>query len=500
MRSRWVASPLLAVFVPATALFLFFSFAREKLVPWGCDADRAAWRLTGDEPVYLLTAQAIASGHGQNLRPVNEAQTYTNFQSRLVLSPQYGTWEYYRKVGYRPWFDRGHVWGDRQTVHRPPLVSLTIVPVAFLRSGFRWWACLIQSLLAVLAAGVVLWPQEEDPASPRWWPAAAVVAFLGSLPAAYYTCQIFPETVAGVCLLTALRLNESRRAAVRAIGNICLVAALWSTARVVAGIAFATACYAMVALRAKRWAELFVLTMGWGLYVAHNLGLWGHPLPPNPHESNAVRLSYIPKGVLIHFFSNQVGLFFLAPVTVVGLASLILLTVAHRRDPGTAAVWGLFLGTLLIVTSFPKYRAGQCAAGRYQVVSAYILLFATATALGSRAIPTPWLRRVQTALIVLGIPSLLESALVLRWPACWHEKYLPVFKYPRLMLFYDFLPDVHRDRRLWLLAIWVGVFIGSFFLWDLGAWWQRCRLRRCQSPSAKGDTSGHLRSRNRKVP
>ena len=44
--------PLLA----AGLLFGLFSIARECLVPHGADFDRARWRLTGDEPAYLLTA------------------------------------------------------------------------------------------------------------------------------------------------------------------------------------------------------------------------------------------------------------------------------------------------------------------------------------------------------------------------------------------------------------------------------------------------------------
>ncbi len=127
-RRRWSPGwslPVLRRHLPAVAcgclLFAVFSWQRTHLIPSDAEFARAQWLLTGDEPAYLLLAQAIASGDGLNVRPAHERGSYRDFQSRAVIGSDQWTWEAYRALGFKPWLDRGKAWGDSQILPRLPL-------------------------------------------------------------------------------------------------------------------------------------------------------------------------------------------------------------------------------------------------------------------------------------------------------------------------------------------------------------------------------------------
>ena len=445
----------LALLLAAPALlFAWISIPREKLVPHDADPARAAWMLTGDEPAYLLTAQAIAAGHGQDLRTVNEARTYTNFQQRPIIGSDQWTWDFYRRnPAFRCWIDRRAAWGNRQTLHRPPLVALLAAPFALSPNGARWKACVLQGLLVTAGFAVLLALYRRRGASPQLAAAAGLV-MLGGVPAAYYTCQMFPETITGLCQLLALALALSRPRAARWLGYGLLCLSLWGTARAVIGVFGAAGILALDALRRRAWADAAALAAGLCAYLAHNLWLWGYPMPPNPDTTSQLSAALIPRGLLLNFFDRSTGLLFLCPAAAVGIAALALLLRHRPRCAGTWAMLALFLGNVLTVAAFPIFRAGKCPAGRYQVIQCYLLLFALlqALSLGERSVT----RRLAIALAILGPASLVISAFVLVWPSCWYESFHPLFKYKAINDCYSILPDLQGGGRR-LLVAWIAV-------------------------------------------
>ncbi len=462
------------IVVAPVLLLAWYAMARERFVPHNADPARAAWRLTGDEPAYLLTAQAIALGHGQDLRAANEARTYTNFQSRPVIGPTQWTYDYYRSLGVKTWSDRREAWGSRQTLHRPPLVSLVLAPIALRESGVRWAACLMLAALAAAAAAVLVGLQ---PAPRRPLAALAAVVMLGSLPAACYTCQIYPETVTGVCLLLALALNASGGRVAAWVGCALLTIAPWGTARALPAAAGAALVYAACAARRRRWSTIAILAAGFGAYFAYNLWLWGALTPPNVDPTSQLALSAVPRGLLASFVSRSVGLWFLAPATFAAGVALVALLCQRRRDADAWAAALALGGTVLLVAAFPSYRAGMCAAGRYQVIPAYVLLFAVVLwfARGTG----PWRGRILASFIALGAVSLVLSALVLRRPDCWFEPYLPVFKYAAINRFYGLLPNIHQGYDVVRLLAWAALLALTLGLWDAGRFFrQRAAGRR----------------------
>ncbi|MBR1837598.1 MAG: hypothetical protein IJ783_09965, partial [Kiritimatiellae bacterium] len=150
VRVAWAA-------LAAAVLFGLFSLARESLVPFGADYDRARWRLTGDEPAYLLTAQAIASGDGEDVSRVHAAGTYANYQPRIVIGPRQWTYEDYEKrCGVRFLMDRRAAWGDAQIIHGGPLEPLFAAPFALSPVRPRWKILFAQGVFAALVAAALV--------------------------------------------------------------------------------------------------------------------------------------------------------------------------------------------------------------------------------------------------------------------------------------------------------------------------------------------------------
>lgn len=452
----------------AIGLFLFYSLARERLVPFGADPERAAWRLSGDEPAYLLTAQAIASGDGENVRHVHARGTYTNFQRRAVIGANYGTWGYYLQRKARHVLDRSAAWGEKQVVHRPPLIAVFCAPFAVLNHHVRWSVTLAQAVLVSVTAALVLALFGPGDTATRLWSGFAIAAFLGGIPVAYYTTQIYPEVLVGSLLLLSVALTRSPGRPSQWAGYVCLIVCLWGTARVLPGILAAAAVHLWRVWRDRDRVGAALLILGIGAYLSYSLWLWGYWAPPNPDPNSQCSLRVLPLGLLRNFFGNDVGMIWFCPAAWVGLACVPLALVYCRDDRGTLPALALWAGTAVTVGSFPNIRAGTCPAGRYQVTQCFLALLPVLIVLGGRAgHDMPWRPRLRFMLAVSGVLSLGIAAAVLPDPRAWYEPFHPLFHLERAKAWYGALPDFSGTGWPLRLACLAGVGTLAFFIPDV---------------------------------
>ena len=476
---RRLAWPLLA----AVVLFAVFSQVRNLLVPADADFDRARWRLTGDEPAYLLTAQAIASGDGEDVSRVHAAHTWTNFYARPVIGDRQWTWKDYRGLGCPFWIDRSEAWGkSRQVIQRPPLIAAFAAPFALRPRGARRAVLCAHALFAVLVAFLFCACAVRSGASGPW-AAWTVVCFFGSLPIVYYTAEIFPEVLVGGMDALALLLCRSRRPAVRSAAAALLIVSLWGTGRVVPAVAVVSLLLAWRELRARNITAVAAYVAGWIVYLAYNLNLWGYPVPPTPPNGGTLTFGALRLGLLADFFGNDVGLFFLCPVAVVGAWSLAILLLKHRDDP---SAWPCLLyscALAAVVASFSNPRAGTCPAGRYQVAQAFALAVPPLVLLARAPSASACGRRLRGLLVVLGGSSLAMGILVGVQPSWWFQRYHPLFKAKRLNPHYAVLPDF-QGRWIVPLLLWTLFFAALTLPWE--RLFRRIRAKREDDGTKRG--------------
>lgn len=519
------ATALQRVTIALTAgllLYCLFSVYRHALIPGDADPARAAALLTGDEPAYLLMAQAIARGDGLDVEPANAAETYLAFQQRPVFRfEDHFRRSYYEGRGFRPLWRGAAVWKEGRITQFSPLLPALLAPVVATARRIRWATCVAQgAFVAVCVAAIILGLNAAAGRAGTGHAAAALVFGLGGIPAGYYASQVFPEVLSGLLLLLFLFTFASPRRPVRLLGLFLLLAPLWATPRVVGGVAAATAVIVWRQRAKPRRAELALLGAGWACYFVFNTLVWGNPLPPQGSAllyglwqalrglplpllaaaaacvaaiawvlndwlmkpgnrrrgpalvSAAVALCALavmltPPGRRIlagggtFFFSNNVGLLVLNPFLVVALVAGL----ALRREDGRGEfpVWiGLIAGLVLSVAGFEESRAGVCPSGRYQVITACALLFAPARVLAERrGRPTPsWV----PGMYLLGALSLAVSLAVALRPNFWYRRYHPLFGYDLVRPFYRLLPDPDRWSFLPHAALWLALLLALLFL------------------------------------
>jgi hypothetical protein len=146
--SRLILPGSLILVISVVALFFLQSQYRSNLIPLNADHDQRMVLLTGDEPSYLLMSQAIADGHGLNVRPVITSGAYQRFYHRPVISDDLNTWKYYFASGWIvPVINNSASWRDAQKMPFTPLLPLLMAPYINWVDNTRWLTGLIQSVL-----------------------------------------------------------------------------------------------------------------------------------------------------------------------------------------------------------------------------------------------------------------------------------------------------------------------------------------------------------------
>jgi len=503
-------------------LFGLLSVYRQFLIPGDADLTRAAALLTGDEPSYLLMAQAIARGEGLDVERANAAKTYLAFQERPVLRYEdHFRSSYYENRGFKSLWRGAAIWKDGRVTQFPPLLPAVLAPVVASASRIRWTVCLLQGAFVAACVAVIILSMDAAAGATGTGHAAAVLVIgLAGIPSGYYASQIFPEIVSGMLLLLFLFFFTSKNPAIRTLALLCLLAPLWATPRVVGGVAAVSAVLLWRQRAKPRWAEIALLGAGWGAYGLFNTLVWGNPLPaqgsvmlsllwkaaqdlPAPVLAAAgagaallsgvfvvifKRLRNTPlawriipvaaaacvltaaltppgrrilAGIAAFFFSNNVGLLVLNPFLVIALVSGF--AFRCEDDRGEFPVWiALVAGLVLSVAVFEEWRAGVCPSGRYQVITACALLFAPARVLAGlrgRRLPT-WV----PGMYLLGAISLAVSMLVATRPNFWYRLYHPLFGFDLVRPYYWLLPNPQRWTYLPHAALWVATLLALLLL------------------------------------
>ena len=449
---------------------------RERLIPRQAQPPASYWLLTGDEPAYLLAAQAFAAGEGLDLGPAHRRGDHRRFYSRDILGPAQYRWQDYRDHHLPFLFDRQAAWGDRQIKHHMPLLPLMLAPVARTQN-FRWWAGVLQSLWLGLAA-LMVWRQLRGGTLRQMLLIMlALLAGLGGLPAGYYTSAVFPEILGGALLLVALSLWEDQPSWPRRLGILAMLLSLWATPRVTLGVFLTVIVLSVRLARRRERGDVALLLGGVLFYFAYHLFVWGWFFPPMFDAANRPQWALLPRGVAGIFFDHAVGLLFLNPACWAMLCAGFLLWRGHRHESGVR-LWGaLFLGAIVSVAALPVARAGACPAGRYEVIPALLLAYAMARFIRSCPADRPGGRRIRGALLLLSVASLVIAWKVAQDPRVWFRPYHPLFAYPSLQPYYHLLPDAGSARFGWQAAGWLLIFFCCLWVGDV-ARWVRAKLAR----------------------
>lgn len=471
------------------ALLAAFAIPREALVRRGRPVEESRAWLTGDEPGYLMTAQAIAAGDGLDVHRVREAETWRLFDVRPPLGAKTWRFAWYEAHGVRSMEGRRALWEEKgwQICHRPPLIAAFAAPFVRSAGSVRWRVLFAQgvAVAGLLALGLGL----SGVLAGRWrWLAAwAAVAVFAGLPVAYYTAEIFPEVLMSTLLLAAILVRHRAEGSGRRVLAYLLAAAcLEGNARIVPMAAACSVLWVWQDLRERRWGPAAVLAAGWAAFVGLNLYIWGTPLVPNADPSTPLTPGLVPRGLPRNFLNRDMGLFWLNPALAGMLVAAGVLSWRHRRAGwawALAAGWWAMAG---VVAGFPAYRAGTCPMGRYQVAQAILLLAPLLVGLREESAGENaggdgaggWTRRLPGAagaagMVVGGAVGLAMAFFVTPWPHFWFRHYHPLFTWPQIRGVYAWLPDFSGGpfalKALAWAAAWAAVLLALGWAWRAAA-------------------------------
>ena len=460
------------IFFAGCILFLLLSVYREKLIPFKADESRRSMLLTGDEPTYLLMAQAIAEGHGMNVRPVHEAESWRAFQQRPVLSSNQWTWAHYYHGWLTPVTDRSREWGNAQKPPFAPLLPVMLAPLVNRTGAIRWWNALLQGLLLCLTAMALVYRACPEGRGRLGLALFVVIAGFGSIPIAYYTAQVFPEILAAVCLLWFLMLGSSEVRWKTSVAAVFLCLSLWATPRVAPAVAVAMGFALWDLVTRGIWRPFLVGLLGVTVFILFNLQVWSSWFPPMGGSflkhflGDIVTIEFaqrIYRGTARFFWANDVGLLFFSPLMFAGVVALLLNFLRSGTKTDFLVVC-LVVASVATIGLYDDYRAGTCPAGRYQVVVACMLLYALVSSI--QRLPAGILRRMIPAIIIFGLLSLAISAVVAQSPHYWYRRYHPLFGSLRIQHDYDRLPSFATGIPNRRMLLWSIVFLIPFFMYD----------------------------------
>ncbi len=392
LRSRaplWFSHPGLAVFLITLAVYA-------ALVPWMV----RVWPRTGDEPHYLLAAHSLAFDGDLDLANNYARRDYLSFYGDSNLTPH-----------TRPGPN-----GQAVLTHNLGL-SILIAP-AYRLGGLAGVEYFLAALGALLAANVYLLGYEIT----QHWLAAAVgwIAVSFTPPILWYVFLVYPEMVAGLCIIVVLRhlfhprspapllpvtplprhlvtLRHSSREAV--ISAFAMAFLPWLSSRYLPIFSLLVLGAVLRAWKDRSRGRLrFAVALGGlaglGAYLLFSQWLYGSASPAASYAGPAALTFEGPfpfvrfaRGLVGWLVDNQRGLLITAPIYAAALWGGALLL---RRRPAlglavllpfvamliTVAVWGGFWigwehSARFLVAALPPLGAGVAylwAAGRRVIV------------------------------------------------------------------------------------------------------------------------------------
>ncbi|MEO5823468.1 MAG: hypothetical protein ABIT71_23435 [Vicinamibacteraceae bacterium] len=332
----------------------------------------------GDEPHYLVIAESLRRDGDLAIDDNHERGDYLAF-FRGELTPDY--------------LRRGV---DRRiySIHAPGLPAL-LLP-AYAAGGY---AGVIAALLLVTAGGtVLLWRLAHDvtaDAGAAWFAWAAAVA---ASPILFHAFTVFPDGVAGVAALVALRgLTSIARVRIEnepatqpswmtfATSGLALAALPWlHTRAAVIAATFGLAIVATAWWRRTPWRRVAAFAVppvlsavGWFFYF---LRIYGTPDPSAPYGGyTQTGWAQVPAGVAGLLLDAQFGLLGVAPVFVLALLGLGWMLIGGPRadaapggSPAATRIVAVtiavaFVGYTLASASYRMWWGGASAPARFLV-------------------------------------------------------------------------------------------------------------------------------------
>lgn len=461
-RLRLFSPGMVLLMAGALAIFCLQAQYRSHLIPRQADYTQRRFLLTGDEPSYLLMAQAIAGGYGLNVRPILESGAYQRFYTRPLLAPDRNTWKYYFGSGWIvPAIDRSADWQDAQKMPFTPLLPLLMAPYVNRVDNPRWLTGLLQSGLTCVLFLFLMRRFAFSETKRLWIPMLGMIALLGGIPIGYYTTLLFPEILGGSALLAAGMLVLAGGARSWLLVFSLHLLALLATPRA-APVVMAMQGFMMFdAFRTIRWRKALLALVGcglvWGGYLSVNLSIWGTTFPPMGSSflknfffvgvaDQVSMLGFMVQkalslatGILRVLYGRDVGLFFFCPIS---LWSIWLAAKGWKDGESRSAsvLWALlFAGSVFSLALYPDYRAGTCPSGRYQVIPAFLCAMPILAAGGWNRSKFQW-HHLATFLWLFAITIGL-ALLVAGHPHLWFRRYHPLFGYPSIQGYYNWLPS-----------------------------------------------------------
>ena len=351
-------------------------------------------------------------------------------------------------------------WGDRQILPRLPLFSALVAPLVKHARQPRWLIGFLQALLVAATSALLVVLSTRDRPSASLHAAAALLFVLGSIPVAYYTTQMFPETLAGALLLSTFVCRARGDLAAGLLGNALLVLGLDDSPRSGGHSrgdgGAGRPRLAETPLRQRRRARSRLA----GVPAREPLGLGlldaAEPEPRQPQQPGLSSGRNPP-----FFFGERRWNPFSQPGDV-GLPRRRcrepLLPSETCRSRLGSAVLGDSRGRRLVSGRQGGNVSGGSVSGHPGV--------------SARVSPDPSVvqrsDRVAAATGAAGLPArhpgLAISLLVASQPSFWFRRYHPLFGFAEIQRFYALLPPAQGPARLWLSLAWLGGFFLLVFL------------------------------------
>jgi hypothetical protein len=385
----------------AWLVFLVNLLAYWSLVPWVS----RHWRLTGDEPHYLVVTHSLLTDGDLDLSNNYQEKDFTLFYVGSELDPHV-------KIGPDGGTYPAHTIG----------LSLVLLPAYALgylasigHAGVLYFLTLMASLLAANAYLLCYEVTDRKFSSLLAW---VITAF--TVPVMHYSFQVYPESLGALLLVWSLRHIRRRRQTsplVWLLVGACIAFLPWLVTRFVllSLVLGAAALWAIaVADRPRAWrclsttALCLPVILSCGALLSFDLHFYGQMIPPFGAADTSTfltdfarlpSLQLLAAGLGGSLFDQDAGLLIYTPVYLLTLAGGLLLFGKRRRD-------ALLILAPLATVYLAVVRQGHVLGGwgipcRYLV--AVLPLAAVCAAYGLQRVSSVVYRGLGAALLVISI-------------------------------------------------------------------------------------------------
>jgi hypothetical protein len=403
-------------------------------------SSREALIITGDEPHYLIMADALVKDRSFDLRNAyqRESETQRIYGSRLPAPHVVIV---------------NHRWGP---YHQPGLAMLLALPFAVAHGpGARIALCLLAAMLPLCCFAFL---RRHTSTSHAAW---LTIGFTVGVPIAFGAAQLYPDLLAGVLAFALLVWLADQRPG-HGEGRW---AAFWLIAGLLPwlNLKYAPTTGALAAAAMLVWwdqehrgtlrralAASPLVAVGPAAIVAFNLYWFEKPLGPRPITEMTLLFGRGAEMFLgLHLDQGQ-GMFLQQPLLLAGVAAFV--PFAQRR-PRLALAWLGVYASLVVPNSLELARYGGGApAGRFGWSAAWLWIVPVGYALQDAS--ERWLRLIKPLVIACLV---YQALLAVRWLAD------PGVLYPRL--------EEDLARRNSLFPVSMRAWLPSFYFWDFSSYW-----------------------------